>query len=250
MAALVFSSNILFWMQSGYFDTAAELKPLLHTWSLAVEEQYYLFFPLLIMLLWRAGVKAITIIIAITLVSSLAFTIWLYGKDQVGAFYLLPARAWEILAGAMIALIGWKSNSRTINNIGSIVGLILVITSVLAYKKVAKLHALYALPSVLGAVLVIQFAREGTIVQRLLGTRPFLIAGLLSYSAYLWHQPLFAFAKFRLSHDLSNPAISALILATIVLSVLTYRLIESPTRKAKGQRSRAVIAATLAFASL
>ncbi len=248
MATLAFGSNILFWMQSGYFDTTAELKPLLHTWSLAVEEQYYVFFPLLIMLLWRAGAKAITVIIAAALVSSLAFAVWFYGKDQVGAFYLLPARAWEILAGAMVALIGWRSSNRTVNNIGSILGLVLVITSIFAYKKLAKLDALYAVPSVIGAVLIIQFAREGTVAHRLLTMRVFLSAGLLSYSAYLWHQPLFAFAKLRMAHDLSKPVIAALILATIVLSVLTYKFIENPTRKAKGQKSSVVIGSTLAAA--
>lgn len=250
MATLAFGSNILFWMQSGYFDTAAELKPLLHTWSLAVEEQYYLLFPLLIMALWRTGAKAITAIIGTLLVSSLAFAIWFYGKDQVGAFYLLPARAWEILAGAMIALIGWKSHNRTLDNIGSVVGLALVVLSIFSYKKLTTPEALYALLAVIGALLIIQFAREGTVVHRLLTMRLFLSAGLLSYSAYLWHQPLFAFAKLRLAHDLSNSIIAALILVTIVLSIFTYTFIENPCRKAKARKSNAVIASTVVFALL
>ncbi|MDH0645567.1 acyltransferase [Pseudomonas sp. GD03858] len=246
LATLTFSSNILFWMQSGYFDTTASLKPLLHTWSLAVEEQYYIIFPLIILALWKTGTRSLTMLLCALLVMSLAFSVWLYGKDQTGAFYLLPARAWEILTGALIAMIGWKPTSSRLTSIMSALGLVLVLVSIFAYKKMAHLGALHTLPAVVGAALIIQFSREGSLVYRLLTLRAALLVGMLSYSAYLWHQPVLALAKLHFSQDLSKPLITLLIALTFVLSIISYRLIENPARRTKGRASNAVISAALA----
>ena len=246
LGTLTFSSNILFWMQSGYFDTAAGLKPLLHTWSLAVEEQYYILFPLIILAFWKAGTRSLTVLLSALLVMSLTFSVWLYGKDQTGAFYLLPARAWEILTGALIAVVGWKSSSNRLNSIMSAFGLLLVLVSIFAYKKMAHLGALHALPAVVGAALIIQFSREGSLVYRLLTLRAAMVIGMLSYSAYLWHQPVLALAKFHFSQDLSKPLIALLVALTFALSVLSYKLIENPARKTKGRASSNVIFGALA----
>ena len=101
VAVSVFASNIWFWRESGYFDTAAELKPLLHTWSLAVEEQYYVIFPLFLMLIWRLGRAWVLIVLAAALVVSLALAQWASYAEPTAAFYLLPTRGWELLVGAL-----------------------------------------------------------------------------------------------------------------------------------------------------
>lgn len=248
ISTLAFCSNILFWLQSGYFDTTAELKPLLHTWSLAVEEQYYIVFPLLIMCLWRSGERTIVATLSIMLFLSLVFSVWFIGKDQVGSFYLLPARAWEILTGAMLALLAFKTTNRALDNAASLAGILLILVPVFTYTSTTALTALYAVPPVIGASLIIQFSKPGTMAYRLLTLRPMLWVGLLSYSAYLWHQPLLAFAKIRLSHDLSPAVITTLIAATFILSVFSFWLIENPSRKTKGLKSKAVIGAAVSGA--
>ena len=103
VAVTVFASNILFWRESGYFDTAAELKPLLHTWSLAVEEQYYVIFPLFLMSFWRLGKRWIMILLVAVFVVSLALAQWASLAKPSAAFFLLPARGWELLVGAFAA---------------------------------------------------------------------------------------------------------------------------------------------------
>lgn len=246
VSTLLFGSNILFWLQSGYFDTAAELKPLLHTWSLAVEEQYYIFFPLLVLLLWRGGRKIMVPVMLLLLVASAGFSVWLSARDPVGAFYLLPARAWEILVGAWVALLGFRATNRVVGNIGSLIGLLLIVIPVFKYDSATALAGLYALPAVIGAALIIQFSMPGTVVYRLLTLRPMLWAGLLSYSAYLWHQPIFAFAKIWLSHSLELSVVAALVILTFVLSVLTFRFIENPARKVKAGKSHFVVGAAVA----
>ncbi|MGE8409500.1 MAG: acyltransferase family protein [Pseudomonas sp.] len=246
LSTILFGSNILFWLQSGYFDTAAELKPLLHTWSLAVEEQYYIFFPLLIMLLWSAGRKVIVPTMALLLVASAAFSVWFVSLDPVGAFYLLPARAWEILIGAMVALLNFRATNRNFGNIASLVGLALIVIPMFLYGSTTALSELYALPAVFGAALIIQFSMPGTIVYRLLTLRPMLWVGLLSYSAYLWHQPILAFSKIKFSHDLDLSIVVVMVALTFVLSMVTFRFIENPARRAKGQKSYYVMGGAVA----
>lgn len=248
ISTILFGSNILFWLQSGYFDTAAELKPLLHTWSLAVEEQYYIFFPLLFLLLWRWGRKIMVPAILLLLVASAVFSVWLSGRDPVGAFYLLPARAWEILVGAWVALLGFRSTNRIVGNIGGLIGLLLVVIPVFKYDSATALTELYALPVVIGTALIIQFSLPGTLVYRLLTLRPMLWAGVLSYSAYLWHQPILAFAKIRFSHSLEPGAVAALVALTFALSVLTFRFIENPARRVRARKSSLVIGTAVAGA--
>lgn len=255
IATLTFSSNILFWMQSGYFDTATELKPLLHTWSLAAEEQYYIIFPLIILALWKSGRKIVVTAIALLLIASAAFSTWLTSVDQVASFYLLPARAWEILAGALVALVGAKIPAHPLQKWASPLGLILVTAPFFLYDSDTALIPLYAAPTVIGTVLVIQFTKPNSLAYRFLTLRPMILMGLISYSAYLWHQPLLAFAKFRYSHDLPTGIIFMIIGATTVLSIISYKLIENPARKTRGFKSTALLSviitcgAALAFAA-
>ncbi len=232
-ATVLFSSNILFWMESGYFDTAAELKPLLHTWSLAVEEQYYLLFPLFLLLLWRFGrSRVIWVIAAIALAS---FLLSEYGwRNHPGAnFFLAPTRVWELLAGSICAFLAVNGPPRA-NNVLSVAGLALIVFSIFYYDSSTPFPSIYALAPVVGTALVLLYARSETVVARLLSTAPFVGIGLISYSAYLWHQPLFAFARIRSLTEPSQPLMAALAAASLALAVITWKFVEQPLRRNSG----------------
>lgn len=156
IAVSVFSSNILFWLESGYFDTAAELKPLLHTWSLSVEEQYYALFPLFLILLWKLGRSWIVVLLSLLFATSLAVAEWAAYAKPAAAFYLLPARGWELLVGAFAAF--YLSHAkrehfcRSIRELGGWLGVALILYAVFAYSKTTPFPGLYALVPTLGKV--------------------------------------------------------------------------------------------------
>lgn len=198
VATATFTSNIFFWRNSGYFDGAAELKPLLHTWSLAVEEQYYMLFPIFMMFVWRIAPRHLGWIIAVGIVTSFSIAIWGTINYPTAAFYLLPTRGWELLIGAVLA---WYMFTKarivtlTLAQLGSGLGFLIVIMSVLLYDEHTTFPGIPALLPTLGAALIIFFSVKGTVAYRILSWRPMIELGLLSYGAYLWHQPLFAFAR-------------------------------------------------------
>ena len=236
VATAVFSSNILFWQESGYFASAAEMKPLLHTWSLAVEEQYYIIFPILLMLLWRFGLVIAGVGLAIIFSASLGLSVWATPIYPSASFYLLPTRAWELLAGALAALFlhacEWRPASRT-GNVAGMTGLTLIAASFLTFDHSTQLPGLAAVLPVLGTVLVILFASEATAAGRILRGRSLVGIGLVSYSAYLWHQPILALMKYRapVSIGVSDKIIA--ILLTILLSWATWKLVETPFRRSR-----------------
>jgi peptidoglycan/LPS O-acetylase OafA/YrhL len=189
VAVSLFISNILFWLKSSYFDTAAELKPLLHTWSLAVEEQYYLFFPLFLILTWRLNKRWILMLLTVGGVASLAIAQWASTAKPAAAFYLLPTRGWELLIGAFAAFYLSKPNrkefTRGVAEICGWIGLALIVASIGTYSKTTPFPGFYALAPTFGAVLIILFASEKTQIGKLMGNRAFVGIGLISYSAYL-----------------------------------------------------------------
>jgi len=232
LATSVFSSNFYFYLTSGYFDTAAELKPLLHTWSLAVEEQYYLVFPLFLLAVWRFGEKQVLGLIAALAVASLIASEWGWRNVPHANFYLAPTRAWEILAGSMTAFMVRKQGLSG-SNFLSLLGLGAIVMAVFVYDEATPFPSVYALLPVIGVVLVVLYGGTGTIVARLLSNRVLVGVGLISYSAYLWHQPLFAFYRaYYLEQPDLGPSL-AIILFTLVLAYLTWRFIEVPARKGK-----------------
>lgn len=229
-AVSLFISNILFISESGYFAAAAEEKPLLHTWSLAVEEQYYLIFPLLLAGAWRFGRRVAFWGIVAVAMASLALSEWGWRNEPVANFYLILSRAWELLAGSIAAFVVHRRGV-TGNGPLALLGLAAILASVFVYDDTVPFPSVYALLPVLGTVLVVLFATPTTLSGRLLGQRALVGIGLVSYSAYLWHQPLFAFARIRAFEPPSALLLLGLAVASFGLAVLSWKYVETPFRR-------------------
>ncbi|MCL1629209.1 acyltransferase [Roseibaca sp. V10] len=237
VAVGLFGSNILFWRESGYFAAAAEEKPLLHTWSLSVEEQFYLLFPLLMVLLWRFGRRGVAGILAVIALVSLGLSHYAAYSMPSANFYLLPTRAWELLVGALCAL--WLAERPRVGHDGLAgLGLAAIVLSVVWFDGMTPFPSLWALLPVLGAAGVILFARPEGWTGRLLSQRWMVGIGLVSYSAYLWHQPLMAFA--RIAHLSAPPLWVMLALGALSfpLAYVTWRFVEQPFRRRRGTFAR------------
>jgi peptidoglycan/LPS O-acetylase OafA/YrhL len=256
VATLLFVSNILFLNQVGYFADPAETKPLLHTWSLAVEEQFYIVFPLLLAGLRRFG-RRITVwaCFAICLVS-FAAGVWLVQKNQAAAFYLAPTRFWELLIGSLLALgmFPLPGSDRVRQSLGCL-GLGLIAFSILTYSEGTLFPGVAALAPSIGAGLIIYSGQNGaTWVSRLLSLRPLVFIGLISYSLYLWHWPIQAFYRYEVSDQFSRLEKVGLLVLCFACAIPSWRYVEQPFRRSKGwARGRhalttAVVAASLLFA--
>ena len=233
VAVSLFASNVLFWRESGYFDAAAEEKPLLHTWSLAVEEQYYMLFPIFLCLAWRYGKNRVFWMIVVMASISLLFSEWGWRNKATANFYLAPTRAWELFAGSIAAFIVQKNGVRK-NNFLALLGLAAITFSIFAYDESTPFPSVYALVPVLGVVLLVLYADKDTLTAKLLGTKAFVGMGLISYSAYLWHQPLFAFARIKLVDTPSSTLMIGLALSSLLLAYVTWKYIEQPFRQRAG----------------
>lgn len=232
VAVVFFGSNILLWQESGYFAAAAELKPLLHTWSLAVEEQYYLIFPIFLLLVWRFGRNKVFWSVVVIAAISLLLAEWGWRNSPDANFYLAPTRAWELLAGSICAFIT-VGRAQKSNNVLSAIGLAAIVFSIFAFDENTPFPSVYGLAPVVGTALIILFGRQGTWVAQLLSMRAFVGIGLISYSAYLWHQPLFAFARIRSLTEPSQVLMALLAVATLLLAWVTWRWVEQPFRNRK-----------------
>ncbi len=237
-AISLFASNILFWAESGYFDTQAELKPLLHTWSLAIEEQFYVIFPLLLWAAWRLGIRCLMAVIAMVAAVSLFLSVSEVVRFPSAAFYLLPSRAWELLAGALTAFIAHRQRGPLTVPLRhplagealGITGLAMILYCICGYDQQTAFPGLNAVLPVLGTGLLLLFATHNTRIGRMLACSPLVGLGLISYSAYLWHQPLFAFTKHALLADLPQALAVVLCVSTVVLAYLSWRYVEQPFR--------------------
>ncbi len=247
----LFLPNIALYFQTGYFENEAALKPLLHTWSLGVEEQFYVFYPLLVWALVRqGGLRWITA--ALALLTGLSLVAAQRGTFSVpdAAFYFLPYRAWELLAGGLAALAVREGQARADDRL-ALPGLLMVIAPMVLYDETYAFPGLWALPPVAGTALVLAFGRAGTRAARLLSLPPLVWVGLISYSLYLWHQPLFAFARLMTGDDPVPPVMAGLVLASIGLGWASWRWIETPFRGATpllAARRRLFAAATVSIA--
>jgi peptidoglycan/LPS O-acetylase OafA/YrhL len=235
VAVNLFASNFLFWKESGYFALTAELKPLLHTWSLAVEEQFYVTFPLLLLLLRRVRERTLFAVIFILTLASFALAEWMSVRHPDANFYLLPTRAWELGVGALLAIVLPSIKARIFGALaeaGALAGLALIGFAVFTLDGDAPFPGIWALAPVLGTAALIACAGPKTWVGRILAWRPIVFVGLISYSAYLWHQPLFAFARLR-CYECAIPAYGygALTGLSLLLAALTWAFVERPFRR-------------------
>lgn len=243
-----FSSNIHFMRAAGYWGIANEFKPLLHTWSLAVEEQYYVLFPLFLLFVWKFRKRWILSSLLLIAAISLAVAEYKVHNHPVETFFLLQTRLWELAIGASIAFyfLYRKKTIRTllahksIDEILSLLGLLLIFYAVFVFDETVPFPGFYALVPTIGTGLIIIFSSPNTLVGRMLATKLFVSIGLISYSTYLWHQPLFAFARNRILTEPGNLIYSVLAMISVFLGYLTWRYIEKPFRT-KGVFNRKTI---------
>jgi len=247
VATALFSSNVLFWREAGYFDGPADMKPLLHTWSLAVEEQFYIIFPIFLLLLTKfVPTRRLQLTCLVALVSFLV-SIWGVVYQPSATFYLAPTRAWELLLGALLALNLFPpiGNPAVRGTLG-IIGLGLIMVSVFAFSEKTPFPGLAALVPCGGTALIIYAGSSGAcLVSQLLSVRPAVFLGLISYSLYLWHWPLIVFAKYYWMRPLTFSDSALLIGVSVLVASLSWRFIESPFRKRNGvfRRSALFVAA-------
>jgi peptidoglycan/LPS O-acetylase OafA/YrhL len=236
LGVITFSINVLAAIYINYFGPSADYTPLLHIWSLAVEEQFYLFFPLLLMAFHRIGRGRLSVLLLVAGLASLGFAEWKAMQATEGLFYWSSARAWELLIGALAALNPMRRLPPLAENAFSGLGLGLIAFAVLRFDDATPLPGLWSLLPTLGAVLVICFAHSGTLAHRLLSAKVAVFIGLISYSAYLWHQPVLVFARLGFG-PLTTPLAAAALVLSLLLAWLSWRYVEAPFRQ-RGPQAR------------
>lgn len=234
-ATLAFVPNVFFWRTVSYFDPTAETLPLLHTWSLGIEEQFYLVFPPLLAYLWRRGQRlTLTTLVVIALASLIVSEYWWRSGKGALAFYLPLSRAWELLAGSLAATISHDNSNRSNgwnfrSHLASGFGIILLIGSFLFIDKTMPLPSVYTIAPVMGTTIILLSNTSTSLVFKALSIQPFVSIGLVSFSAYLWHQPVFAF--FRIYNgNLRMHDLPVALVVVAILSYATWRFVEQPFR--------------------
>jgi peptidoglycan/LPS O-acetylase OafA/YrhL len=248
LAAVYSGSNLLFWHEAGYFDAPSSLKPLLHTWSLAVEEQFYILFPLVLVLVKRWFPQRLqTAIWTISGISFAAACYWVW-KAPTAAFFFAPLRAWELLIGTILSQKYLPRIEGAIGrNIASIAGILLIFVPSLMYSPQTPFPGLAALPPCLGAALLIAAGDSGgSIVGSILSWRPVTFIGLISYSLYLWHWPILVYQTTSSAlldvPQFDKRAKLAVFVVSIIVATLSWRFVETPFRKGKFRPSRRLLA--------
>lgn len=233
-AGTAFIQNFILYLESGYFDTASDKKPLLHLWSLAVEEQFYLFWPLLLAVAWRRhlGLLGATALIG---AASFAANLYLATHDADAGFYLPISRFWQLMTGGALAyaFIHAPTKITRFRNSQSVLGLVLITMAIFSIEKGNAFPGWWALLPTLGAFLLISAGPESVPNRVLLSNRAMVWIGLISYPLYLWHWPLLAFSKFVVvdfEGEYVRETKALLVALSFLLAWLTYRFIELPFR--------------------
>ena len=245
ISSLLFGSNF-YWNHSlqQYGAESGLLKPFLHTWSLAVEEQYYIVFPLILLAIYKWCKSHSIVLLLAGLLLSLQFAEWMSPQNASFSFYLLPSRFWELLAGGLLANIlhfhPQKENDALLNKTMPILGLFLIVHSVI-FTRLSTTHpGFVTLMPVIGTILIIWFSSKNELVTKTLSSKSFVFVGLISYSLYLWHYPIFAFFRIEGLFD-SNVGRIAAIALTFLLSMISVKILEKPFRSAKTTPNRIFI---------
>lgn len=231
-----FSSNILFWREAGYFDLGLSMKPLLHTWSIAVEEQFYIFFPIYLFLVFKYARKFMIPLTLLGLVFSFGLSIWTLSIHKpIPTFFLLPTRAWELVAGSLLAFgfLPTLKNKHLINAL-SLIGFALVVVPIFVFTSAISFPGPNAAYPVIGTVLLIYagMSHSSTAwINHALSLRPFVFTGKISYSLYLWHWPIFVFCGYIAMRDLGTWEKIGLLVLCFIISAASWKFIEEPFRQ-------------------
>ena len=248
LASAFFSSNFFFWKQSGYFDIASAFRPLLHLWSLAVEEQFYILMPVAISVSYALGSRWRFIFWA-GFLASLVLSVALTNTAPSANFFLLPSRAWELLLGALLVLTPPPAPNRTIAEICGAIGVLLLLYSIFYFDENTPFpgaHALY--PCVAAALLIYSGSSHSPFFNRLISIKPLVFFGLISFSLYLVHWPLIVLSRYYLLRNPQGYEVVLLIAGSVALAFLSYRFVELPFRRREFARSRRTLFAQGAIA--
>lgn len=236
LSTIFFGSNFFFYFATTEYGTdSAFLKPFLHTWTLGIEEQFYLFFPLLFIFLQKRYSKWSLSILAALLFGSLLFSQYAYGKNEDLNFFLPISRFWELLVGTVVAHIELKygrNTSRLMSQLLPALGFMMVAYAVIFFDKNTQHPGFVTMVPVLGVALIIFFSSHSEIVGKLLGSKLLVIIGLVSYSLYLWHFPIMAFSRAYFD-EIDNIHRFIWVLVSLILSVISYYVVERPFRNRK-----------------
>lgn len=241
-AQSVFAANIHYWLDSGYFSGGADEKPLLHTWSLAVEEQFYLIVPFLFWGMFRfASLRKRLVVISLLaagFIVSFAASIYGVAHAPSATFYLLPTRAWELLVGSILAFLPASTVRRNLRELCALSGLTLILVPVFLYTSETSFPGLAALVPCLGIALLIWSNDKPTIIGWVLSTSPVVFIGLISYSLYLWHWIFFAYSKYLALEPLPFEERLAITGLSFLFAVLSWKYVETPFRVRRIAESR------------
>ena len=233
IAGSAFVSNFAFWNEAGYFDSGSKLKPLLHLWSLGIEEQYYIVWPMMLWLMTRNHIKIKSAIIILLIISFVVNIVQV--RTNISAAFFSPiTRFWELLIGSLLAYntLHHKSrlNSLISANTFSIVGSLLLLTGVVLLNPSRKFPGFWALLPTVGAYLLISAGQNAWINRKILSNKVFVWIGLISYPLYLWHWPTLVFTEIYAGQSLDAYAKYLAILGSVIMAWLTYKLVEQPIR--------------------
>ncbi|WOF43564.1 acyltransferase [Sphingopyxis indica] len=234
IAAATSLSNVALWFQDDYFAGSSKLKPMLHTWSLGLEEQFYLFWPLILFALVRFARRHMVPITAAAALLSFAVSVWMTDHEQSAAFYLLPYRAWELLLGALLAMGAVpRFGSRALAQVAGGAGLVLILYAVIAFSEAMPFPGFAAAIPCLGAALIIHAGEErrATVASGLLSHPVAVFGGKISYSFYLWHWPLFVFARYSMIEEPPPALMFEIALVSMLCAALSWRFVEEPFRR-------------------